>query len=157
MNEDCWLLSFCQFTKGFCIVLARNSKLRPFCPNWEDLDLTERRFENLPFMKKINLSKVPLRKISATFHIWGVEFAGSMHTHQLPCVSPCISANFWDWDEVVLWCILDQTVVTLKNKNSLYHITEKYFTPLALLALKILFLTCQKFIASRSVMAKDFW
>ena len=32
--------------------LARNYELRPFCPNWEDLEGTERRFENLELMKK---------------------------------------------------------------------------------------------------------
>ena len=115
--------------------------------------LSVRRFENSQLIKKLNFSRVTLWKILATFHIWRSAIGWSMDTnHHL-----MFACNyFWNWYEVALWWILDQTEVTMKNRNSLYNIKEKAFALFALLALKILCFKCKKIIEPWSMMAKYF-
>ena len=140
MNHTFHIFFFCYS------VLARNSKLRPLCPNWEDLDATERRFKNLQSMKKINFWKVTLRKILATFHIWCSAIGWSVHTNQLPIfASKC---------QLLLGLIWSCTMMNFESDSSNVEKQEfvlpyygKSFVPLALLALKILYFTCKKIIA----------
>lgn len=46
-------------------VLARNSKLTPFGPNWENLEVASERFEDLHQMTQKHFSRQTLAKIFA--------------------------------------------------------------------------------------------